>query len=92
MSELFLLDTSAVMTYIEDEEGADRVAEVMNNSRVLLPWTVLMEVYYITRQESGEGEALRRYALLKQSSLEILWDMDEPKRSITTRTSSLQNC
>lgn len=74
----FILDTSALFTLIEDEEGADRVARVLQMERVWLPWLVLLEVNYITRQECGEAEADRRYALLKQLPVTILWDMDEP--------------
>ena len=74
----FVLDTSALLTLIEDEAGASRVSEVLGSERVALPWTVLMEVHYISQQESGAAEADRRYALLKQLPCEILWQVDEP--------------
>jgi predicted nucleic acid-binding protein len=35
-------------------------------------------VHYVTRQERGQGEADRRYALLKKLPCEILWQVDEP--------------
>ena len=77
-SVLYLLDTSALLTFIEDEPGSDRVEEVLRDAAILLPWPVLMETYYITLQEKGRAEADRRYALLRQLRAEILWAMDEP--------------
>jgi len=74
----YLLDTSALLTFIEDEPGSDRVEEVLKAAAILLPWPVLMETYYITLQEKGRAEADRRYALLRQLKAEILWAMDEP--------------
>ena len=77
-SVLYLLDTSALLTFIEDEPGSDRVEEVLKDAAILLPWPVLMETYYITLQEKGRAEADRRYALIRQLRAEILWAMDEP--------------
>ncbi len=74
----FVLDTSAVMSLVEGEEGADRVEEILRKEQVCLPWLVLLEVTYITRQEQGESEADRRYALMKQLPATILWEADEP--------------
>lgn len=74
----FLLDTSALMTLIEDEDGADRVVEVLRQHQTFLPWMALLEVYYITQQERGQPEAERRYALLKELPAILLWDTPEP--------------
>lgn len=74
----FLLDTSALLTLIEDETGAERVEQVLAQSQVWLPWPVLLEATYITRQEQGEAEAEHRYALMKQLPVTVLWEMDEP--------------
>jgi ribonuclease VapC len=73
-----VLDTSALMTLIESEEGAGRVESIIRGEEVLLPCLTLLEVHYITRQERGQGEADRRYTLLKQLSCEIIWELDEP--------------
>jgi predicted nucleic acid-binding protein len=75
---LYLLDTSALQTFIEDEDGSDRVEELLKGTRILLPWPVLMETYYITLQKKGRAEADRRYALIRQLQADILWAMDEP--------------
>jgi predicted nucleic acid-binding protein len=74
----FLLDTSALLTLIEDEAGADRVEQVLTQYEIRLPWLILLEATYITYQERGQAEAERRYALLKQLPAIILWDMAEP--------------
>ena len=75
---LFLLDTSAVLTFLEDEAGADRVETILRQGQLVLPYCVLLETYYITLQEQTEDVADKRYALLKQLPATILWDMDEP--------------
>lgn len=76
--ERYVLDSSALLTLIEDEEGADRVQEVLEGGSSILPWLVLLELYYITQQERGRAEADRRYALARQLPAEIPWHVDEP--------------
>lgn len=73
----YLLDTSALLTFIEDEAGADCVEQALKQATTLLPWPVLLETYYITLQQAGQAEADRRIALIKQLKIKILWDMDE---------------
>ena len=77
MLSVYLLDTSALLSFIEDEEGADRVEQALKQKDTLVPWPVLLETYYITLQEEGQSEADRRYALIKQLKMNILYDMDE---------------
>ena len=45
----YVLDTSALFSYMEDEPGSAFVEQVLNDpkSSVLIPWPVLYEVYYI---------------------------------------------
>ena len=74
----YLLDTSAVLTLLEDEEGADRVETLLRNEEILLPFLVLLETYYITLQKETEDVADQRYALLKQLPATFLSDIDEP--------------
>jgi len=77
-SDRYLLDTSALLTLIEDEAGADRVEFVLTHQQVIIPWTALLETHYITLQEQGRAEADRRYALLKQLPVTFINAMDEP--------------
>ena len=74
----YLLDTSAVLTFLEDEDGAERVESLLRQEEIFLPYLVLLETYYITLQEQPEDVADKRYALLKQLPATILWEVDEP--------------
>ena len=73
----WLLDTSAILAFIEDEAGADRVELALRRPTTLVPWPVLLETHYISLQEEGQAEADRRIALIKQLEVEVLWGMDE---------------
>ena len=74
----YLLDTSAILTLLEDEPGADRVEHVLRQAPVLICAVSLVEIRYITLQERTEAEADVRHALLKRSGATIVWDLDEP--------------
>lgn len=76
--EYYILDTSALLAFIENEEGADCVEKILRQGGTILPWIVLLELFYITWQERGQAEAERRYALVKQLADQILWAGDEP--------------
>lgn len=76
-SRPWLLDTSALLSFIEDETGADRIEQALKQPTTLVPWPVLLETHYVTLQKRGQAEADRRIALIKQLKVEILWGMDE---------------
>jgi predicted nucleic acid-binding protein len=78
ISKKCLVDTSALMAFIEDEEGAETVHRLLEREDTILPWPALLEVYYVTRREKGQAEASERYALLRQLKVTICWEMDEP--------------
>lgn len=73
----FVLDTSALLTFIEQEDGAEKVREILLNHPIIISWLSILEVVYISQREIGEEEALMRYALLKQLRAKIVWDADE---------------
>ncbi len=73
----FVLDTSALLAFIEKEEGAERVREVLLKKSVIIYWLSIMETVYISQRELGEEEAVTRYALLKKLNAKIIWDADE---------------
>lgn len=75
--ERYVLDTSAIFTLIENEEGAELVEQILRQEEIFLPWLVLLEATYISRQERGEAVAVQRYALIKQLPAQILWEADE---------------
>jgi len=76
--ERYVLDTSAVLTFLEDEAGAQRVEEIIRAGQAVIPFLVLLETYYISLQETTEAIAEKRYALLKQLPARFLYDVDEP--------------
>lgn len=66
---LFVLDTSALLTYIENEEGVAEVEglllKAINNEIVLYISIVsCIEVFYITWQEQGKEAAVERLKLI----------------------------
>lgn len=74
-NELFVLDTSAWLTLIEDEPGAELVQQILERARrrevlVLVSFMTFMEVRYITLQERDQAEADARIGLM--ASLPIL--------------------
>jgi predicted nucleic acid-binding protein len=89
MSGVYLLDTSALLAFIEDEEGADRVEQALKQRETLLPWPVILETYYVTQQEEGQAEADKRFALIKQLKATILYDMDEATLLTAARLKAL---
>jgi PIN domain nuclease of toxin-antitoxin system len=81
----FLLDSSALFSFLEDEDGADRVEDLLWAEKVYLPWVALLEVHYASRQERGEDVANGRLALLKTLPAEIIWQHDEPALLLASR-------
>jgi predicted nucleic acid-binding protein len=72
-----LLDTSAVLAFIEDEAGADRVEAALRLENTLVPWPVLLEAHSVILWDEGQAEADRCTALLLQLGVTIIWGMDE---------------
>jgi predicted nucleic acid-binding protein len=77
-ADKYLLDTSAILALMEDEDGADRVEEILREGEAILPFPVLLETYYISLQEVSESVADERYALLRHLSTTEIWSVDEP--------------
>lgn len=72
----YVLDTSAILTYIEDEEGSDFVENLLIRAEadeidIYLAFISLTEVFYITAQEKGDEEAIKRIELLKSLKIKI---------------------
>lgn len=65
----YVLDTSAVLTLIEDEAGTDQVQTLLEQAKrgevsLLVSFISFMEVYYISLQERGQEEARERVRLM----------------------------
>ena len=66
----FVLDTSALLTYIEDETGADQIEDylglaISGQIELLISTISLIEIFYITLQEQSQLIANERLQLLK---------------------------
>ncbi len=71
----YVLDTSALMAYLEAEEGFDRVENILADEEVILPFISLMELYYISLQEQGQTIADQRHAAFRRYP--VIWQFDE---------------
>ena len=74
--EVFILDTSALLAYIEDEDGAEYAEDLLtkaesNEITLYIAFVSLTEVMYITLQEKDEGTAQARVDLIKSLSCTI---------------------
>lgn len=75
--EIYIFDTSALLTYIEDEEGAGDVEDLLKKSEtgnveIYITFISLTEVFYITLQERDETEALRRINLIQSLAIKLI--------------------
>lgn len=71
--EVFILDTSTLLAYIEDEDGAEYAEDLLiraerNEITIYIPFVSLTEVMYITLQEKDENTAQARVVLIKSLS------------------------
>lgn len=76
--EIYVLDTSALLTYIEDEKGTEYVESLLIRAEkgdivlIYVAFISIMEVYYITAQEKDETKALRRIRLIKSLAIRVV--------------------
>ena len=71
--EVFILDTSTLLAYIEDEDGAEYAEDLLiraerNEITIYIAFVSLTEVMYITLQEKDENTAQARVDLIKSLS------------------------
>lgn len=74
---IYILDTSALLAYIEDEEGADDIETLFINAEsgnieIYISFISLTEIFYITIQERGEAEALKRIELIQSLAVKVI--------------------
>jgi PIN domain nuclease of toxin-antitoxin system len=75
VAECYVLDTSAILAFLGDERGADKVERLLRGSRarrfpVLACSITLIEVFYTAMRAKGEDEAVRLVAVVKAWPLE----------------------
>lgn len=70
MTDLFVFDTSAILTFTDAEPGAEQVEKLLESTKttpcqILAVQVSLMELHYITIRQTGEDAAAKMIALVK---------------------------
>jgi len=68
---IFILDTSAIVTYFANEKEAGIVLKNLPESKI--PFICLSELYYLIWNKKGRAEADKIYGILKNWGLPILY-------------------
>ena len=73
---IYVLDTSALLTYIEDEEGSEDVENILMDAEkekvaIYLAFISITEIFYITTREKGASEALKRIELINSLAVQV---------------------
>jgi len=89
--EVYVFDTSALLTYIEDEEGSEYVESLLIRAEkgeviIYVAFVSLKEVFYITAKEKDESEAMDRVKLIQSLSVSIV----ESNESLNISAGSLK--
>lgn len=71
---LYILDSCAVIAFLQDEPGAQIVTEILENpgNRCLLHAINACEVYYDIYRRSGEGDASALEEVLATAGIELM--------------------
>jgi uncharacterized protein len=82
VADLYVLDTSSLFAFTDQEDGADEVERLLDAAqqrecRLEICAMSLMELYYITLRERGADEATRLVALVK--SWPVVWIYPDEK-------------
>ncbi|MCU0287329.1 MAG: type II toxin-antitoxin system VapC family toxin [Acidobacteria bacterium] len=75
--QIYILDTSALLTYIEDEEGAADVENFLIKAErgeveIYISFISLTEIFYISIQEKGETATLQRIELIQSLTVQVV--------------------
>lgn len=79
---VYIFDTSALLTYIEDEEGSEDIEKLLiaaeNESiKIYLAFMSITEVFYITAREKSILDAIKRIELINSLALRIKESYEE---------------
>jgi len=82
MSEVYVIDTSALIAFLADEEGADKVDLLLSaasryEKKVYIHRLNILEVYHLTLREENEKKAHLMHELVSKLPAEILEYIDE---------------
>ncbi|WP_202318890.1 type II toxin-antitoxin system VapC family toxin [Archaeoglobus neptunius] len=89
----YVLDAMAVLAYLGDEEGADKVEELLEKAergevKIFMNYVNLGEVYYIIARELGVSKANEAIAIVKRWNLEFV-GVDESIALIAARIKAI---
>jgi len=75
--KFYIFDTSALLTYIEDEDGSDEVEKLLVEAEngeveIYIAFISITEIFYITIQEKDETEATRRLKLIQSLAVKLV--------------------
>ena len=78
----YVLDSFAVIAYLQDESGAGKVAGILEKAKsrkakVYMHAINLGEVFYITYRQEGEAVADSVYGIVKMYPVEFIDDLSE---------------
>lgn len=91
----YLLDTSAIFCLKDDEDGASKVEEILENAKkrhtkVIVSFMTLMEYLYICMMRYGEECARQNYLQLTLLPIEIV-ESDEELRVLAAELKAKHN-
>ena len=77
MGKDYVLDTSALFVYIQEESGSRTLENILDSAakekcNIFVSFISLMEIYYIAWQEKGEDIAKELVILIKSLPIEIV--------------------
>ena len=75
--KVFVLDTSALLAFVQNEPGADRVEQILKSARergcaAYISFISLAELYYVSWQEAGCSAALEMVVHVKALPLSVV--------------------
>jgi predicted nucleic acid-binding protein len=73
----FVLDTSALLAFVQNEAGAERVERILNSARerecaAYISFVTLAELYYVAWQKAGRSAALELVVHVKALPLTVV--------------------
>jgi len=74
---VYIFDTSALLTYIEDEDGSEDVEKLLiaaekESVTIYVTFISITEVFYITAREKSISDAIKRIGLLNSLAVRIV--------------------
>jgi len=78
----YVLDSSAFLTFFEDEKGAETVQKLLELAKkeeiiIFVCFATFTEVFYITFREQGQEEARKRVKLMNRLSITRIESSEE---------------